>query len=111
MASRVHLIALLIVALIFSAAQCVASCAAEGSSHAVPPCHPHKAPAHETSAACGHDFLVPDAHSSSPAHIAAIWSNVPTVASAPALVAAVAFRVPASSPPNPSPVPSGILRI
>src|SRR5580704_18049036 len=111
MAWRVHLVALLIMALIFSAAQCVASCAAEGSSPAAPPCHQHKAPAHETSAACGHDFLVPDEHRSSPAPVAANRLPVATVPSTNWLVTVEASAPPAFSPPNPSPALSSILRI
>ena len=57
--------ALLILALVFSALQCLASCAAESCSSAVPPCHQHSTPHHETSNACSHDFLIADAHGSS----------------------------------------------
>src|ERR1700733_3773044 len=59
---RVQLVALLIVTLIFSAVQCLASCAAESCSPAVPPCHQHSTPHHETSNACSHDFVLPLIH-------------------------------------------------
>ncbi len=55
--ARVQLVALLIATLIFSAAHCVASCAAESCKPAPPPCHQHK-----LAASCAYDFLVPDAH-------------------------------------------------
>src|SRR5579863_5826109 len=59
---RIHLVALLIVALVFSAVQCLASCATESCSSAVPPCHHHSTPHHETSNACSHDFVLPVIH-------------------------------------------------
>src|ERR1039458_4385087 len=69
---RTHFVFLLILALVFSAVQCLASCAAESCGSTVPPCHQHSTPHHETSNACSHDFLIADAHGSSPIRTIAI---------------------------------------
>jgi|ERR1700677_2028328 hypothetical protein len=85
---RLQLVVLLIATLIFSAAQCVASCAAESSKPAPPPCHQHSAPGHQLAASCASDFLVPDAHRESTAYVIAIGLPITlTVASAPLFIA------------------------
>jgi len=105
--ARVQLVALLIATLIFSAAQCVASCAVEDFRPATPPCHPHSVPGHEIAAACGHDFLLPDAHPLS----AAIDLPVAAIEISHSLTAAVLSTVPAFSPPAPERSRSRILRL
>jgi hypothetical protein len=106
-ARRVHLVTLLILALIFGAAQCVASCTGDSLKPSVPPCHQHQAPGHATSAACTLDSLVPDAQASPSAHIATIVFAAPTVESAHWFVVAEIFTSPVFSPPT----PPNILRI
>jgi hypothetical protein len=110
---RFQLVVLLVAALIFSGAQCLAACAAEGCSPAAPPCHQHQhpAPGHETSATCGHDFLIPSVHRSSLAHIADIGFSLPSNEDTPSFVIAETPSVPAFSPPNPPLSASSILRI
>ena len=107
MALRVHLVALLIVTLMFSAGQCVVTCAADGPHPVVPPCHQHKTPVHETSADCGHDFLLPDAHH----HMASSGLAQPIVENTLSFVVIVTSAALVFSPPNPSLTSSSILRI
>src|ERR1700733_14852268 len=109
--SRLQLVALLIVALIFGAAQCLASCAAEGSRSAVPPCHQHQVPHHELAASCGHDFLVPPAHRLSAGHAATVALLRPALQQAPSFIVAAAPWALALAPPGSSPALSTNLRI
>src|ERR1700722_12925967 len=99
-ASRVQIVALLIVALIFGAAQCLASCAADGGRSPAPPCHQHPAPSHQLAALCGHDFLVPDSHRLSGGHAAAVAFHPPTVRTAPSFIVPLNSWVPTDSPPG-----------
>src|SRR5579862_661610 len=101
-ARRVHLVALLILALIFGAAQCVASCTGDSLKPSVPPCHQHQAPGHATSAACTLDSLLPDAQASPLVHFAVIGFAAPTVESEHWIAVAEIFTSPAFSPPTPS---------
>jgi hypothetical protein len=110
-ASRVQLVALLIVTLLFGALQCVASCAVEDCSSAVPPCHQHHAPSQETSAACTHDFLLPNVQASPLDHIATIGFVALAVSNVRLLVVDEIVASPAFSPPSPYLSSSSILRI
>jgi len=111
MKTHFKLAALLIVALLFSAAQCAASCAfascdSSGAASSVPPCHRHGHPAsHQSPAPCGHEhnLLGPDGSSISQGSVSG-----PLVAAAPAPaileslpdVIAEALHVPIPSPPQ-----------
>jgi hypothetical protein len=99
--ARVQFVALLIATLVFSAAQCVASCAAESSKPASPPCHQHSAPGHELAASCAPDFLVPDAHRSPTIYAIAIHLPVMlTVRSTPLFIAVETPPFADFSPPS-----------
>jgi hypothetical protein len=110
-ASRIQVVTLLVVALIFGAVQCVASCVSESASNSVPPCHRHQAPSKAVSADCTHDFLLPDAQASSLAHIATIALAAPALPCTQAFIITKIFIAPALSPPDPSLSSSTILRI
>jgi hypothetical protein len=110
-ARRAHFGALLILMLIFSAVQCMASCAADDCSSALPPCHQHQNPSHATSTACTQDFLVPDAHGSSLAHAATLVFVAPEIYNANWFVVSRTSMAPAFSPPKLSLPASSILRI
>ncbi len=103
--TRFQLVTLLIATLIFSAVQCVASCADVSPKPAVPPCHQHKAPGHDLAASCAPDFVVPVGHPSPAAGGIAIGEPVVTLQSAPLFAATDTARLPDFSPP------SSILRI
>jgi hypothetical protein len=107
-ARRAHFGALLILTLIFSAVQCMASCASDDCSSALPPCHQHS---HATSSACTQVFLVPDAHGSLLAHIATLAFVAPAIASADWFVVTGTSTAPAFSPPKLSLPALSILRI
>jgi hypothetical protein len=106
-ARRVHVVTLLILALIFGAAQCVASCTGDSLKPRVPPCHQHQAPGHATSAPCTLDSLLPDAQASPLAHIAVIGFAAAVVESAHVFVVDEILTSAAFSPP----LSSSILRI
>src|ERR1700678_621609 len=110
-ARRFQIVALLIVTLIFGAAQCIKTCTAQSCSSPEPPCHRHSAPDHDTSASCVPDSLVPDTHGLSFAHVMTVGLVVPTVQSAPLFVVVDALAAPAFSPPSPPVYSSTILRI
>jgi len=110
-ASRVQVVTLLVVALIFGAVQCVASCVSEIPSSSVPPCHQHPAPSKAVSADCTHDFVLPDVQASSLAHIATIAFAAPAVPCARAFIVNEIFTSQALSPPDPSLSSSTILRL
>ncbi|MBV9768772.1 MAG: hypothetical protein JOZ32_04305 [Bryobacterales bacterium] len=107
--------ALLIATLIFSATECVASCANQGCNAAVPPCHQHEAPAHETAPACPHDFVLPGAQTWSVAHIPLIEPGIglplAAVASNLTLLVVKISISSALSPPDPILLSASILRI
>src|SRR5581483_393803 len=65
---RAHFVVLIVAALLFGAAQCVASCAAQGCpSPAPPPCHQHSSPQqHHVAAGCTFEFLLPDSPVAAP---------------------------------------------
>jgi len=94
--ARIQLVALLIATLIFSAAQCMASCAAESSKPALPPCHQHK-----VVVSCAYDFLVPDANRLPITYALAIPLPVMlTVASTPLFIAVETTPSADFSPPS-----------
>jgi len=111
MRTHYKLAALLIVALLFSAGQCAASCAIAScnpsdAASSAPPCHRHDHPAnHQSPAPCGHEhnLLGPDGSSISQGSVSG-----PLVAAAPAPavfesqpdVIAEVLHVPISSPPQ-----------
>jgi len=107
-ASRIQLVALLIVALTLGVAQCMATCAAEGCGPAVPPCHQQH---HGTSRICAQDFQLPDVHVSPLIHIAAVSVIVPAEQDACSFRVAQIPPAFSLSPPNPSLSTSSILRI
>ena len=116
-AAHLQVVALLIVALIFGATQCVASCAAEGCGPTLPPCHQHSAPGHATASACTQDFLVPDthgallAHGAVLAHATGIQFAAPASQIAPALIVADHRLAPSLLPLDLPHSLSSILRI
>jgi hypothetical protein len=110
-APRIQVVALLVLALIFGAVQCVASCASESPSTGGPPCHGHPVPSHAVGADCTHDFLLPDVQTSSLAHIATIAFAAPAVPCAHLIIATEIVVTPALSPPDPSFSSSIILRL
>jgi hypothetical protein len=104
-APRVHLVALLILALICCATQCVAARAADSGKPAAPPCHPQ----HASSAACSQDFELPAAHAVL-IHVTAVDFQAPALETPLLVVAAPVQKTIATSPPDPAFSP-GILRI
>jgi len=115
------LAALLIVALVFSAAECAASCAfticnPANAASGMPPCHRHSQPtSHQNPAPCGHEFqlLSSNASISQDSISGSLIAAVPAPAvieSRPALVAE-ALHVRAASPPKLRKASTLILRI
>src|SRR5579859_4136604 len=116
------LAALLIVALLFSAAQCAASCAfancnpSDAASN-VPPCHRHSQPAsHQNPAPCGHEhnLLGPNAPSISQVSTAGLLmaaAPAPAVFETQRDLVAGTPRVPIQSPPQLSTASILVLRI
>jgi hypothetical protein len=102
---RAHLVALLILALICCASQCVAARAAVSGKPAAPPCHPQ----HASQAACSQDFELPVAHATL-IHVAAVDFYAPAVETPLLLVSAPVRKTIATSPPDPTSA-LGILRI
>jgi hypothetical protein len=110
-AHRIQLVVLLIVALIVGATQCLASCAAEGSSSPAPPCHRQQTPHHAIAPACGQDFLIPDAHRLPTGHATVVAFLPPVSQATYELMLAEPFISPAFSPPERFPSTPSILRI
>lgn len=108
---RIQLVALLIVALILGTTQCLASCAAEGSSSPVPPCHRQQTPHHAIAPACGQDFLIPDAHRLPTGHATVVAFLPPVIHASHGFMLAETPTLPAFSPPEPLLSTSSILRI
>jgi hypothetical protein len=106
-APRIQVVALLILALMFGAVQCVASCVSESPSTGVPPCHRHTVPSHAVAADCAHDFLLPDVQTSSLAHIATNAFAAPAVQCAQVYTVSEIFTAADFSPPE----PANILRV
>jgi hypothetical protein len=104
-ATRVHLVALLILALICCATQCVAARASDIAKPAAPPCHPQ----HASQAACSQDFELPVAHAML-VHVAALDFHAPALETPLLLVAAPVRKTIATSPPDPAST-TAILRI
>jgi hypothetical protein len=104
-APRAHLVALLILALICCATQCVAARASDSGKPAAPPCHPQ----HASRAACSQDFELPVAQAVL-VHVAAVDFHAPAIETPLLLVAAPVRKTIATSPPDPTST-SGILRI
>jgi hypothetical protein len=102
---RVHLVALLILALVCCATQCVAARASDSAKPAAPPCHPQ----HASQAACSQDFELPAAHAVL-VQIAAVDFHAPAVETPLLLVAEPVRKTIAASPPDPA-FTTAILRI
>src|ERR1019366_8177062 len=103
--------ALLIVALVFSAGECAASCAFASCSpsdaaSSVPPCHRHSQPAnHQSPAPCGHEFLLlgPDGPSLPKASVSSLLvaaTPAPAVIESQPDLTAGTPQVPTLSPPK-----------
>jgi hypothetical protein len=108
-ASRVSIVAFLIVAVIFGAAQCMALCVAQDCNSAAPPCHQHHR--HATSASCAQDFQLPDIHRSSTGLDRAVAFLPPAIQIKPSVAVIAISRTAAFSPPDSSLSSSTILRI
>jgi hypothetical protein len=122
MRTHYKVVALLIVALIFSAAECSASCAfatcnpSDATSNA-PPCHHHSHPtSRQNQSPCGHELqlLAPNASSISQSAVSNIFISAEpapaAIAPQPDLIAA-ATPVPIQSPPQLPAIPLFVLRI
>ena len=105
--SQVKLTIVMILALVFGTAQCVASCTAVSCHDAtVPPCHKHHQTVdHQT---CGQDFLRPDALSVRDASVAVPVAPI-EIGSGAIVYGMISEVVP--SPPGSNPSPFEILRI
>jgi hypothetical protein len=119
--------ALLIVALVFSAAECAASCAFASCNPAdtasdmaagnMPPCHHHsQRPSHQSPAPCGHELqlLGPNASSISQGSVSSLLiaaAPAPSVIESQPDLIAQAPLVPILSPPQLSTASPLVLRI
>src|ERR1700722_4836463 len=109
--ARAQVVAMLILALIFGALQCTAACAADDCNSALPPCHQHEGPSHGVTAACPHDFLLPDTKGPERIQLATFAFGAPVVRSAHLQISSEIRVSPAFSPPAEPPSSSSILRL